>query len=75
MLIDNALNIGVPDVVTSYDILSANVKINTLFCSCIFNTIHGIKPIRENEFEPAPMLDFGQGNDNESSLRIWIKSL
>jgi plastin-1 len=62
-LVDNALIIGVPNVITSYDILAANAKINTLFCSCIFNTNHGIKPISLNENEPAKMIDFGSGNE------------
>lgn len=62
-LVDNALMIGVPNVITSYDILAANAKINTLFCSCIFNTKHGIKPISDNENEPAKMIDFGSGTE------------
>ena len=63
-LVDNALALGVPNVITSYDIISGNSKIMTLFCSCIFNTNHGIKAIVENEYEPASMLDFGSGNED-----------
>jgi len=74
-LVDNALAIGVPNVITPYDILAGNVKINTLFCSCIFNTNHGVKPLRENEYEAASMFDFGSGNEEIQTQRIWINSL
>lgn len=74
-VIENASALGVPNVVTSYSILGGNDRLNTLFCSCIFNTIHGIKPVRIGEFEPAEMLDFSPGTAEEQQFRLWINSM
>lgn len=45
-MVDNAQSIGVPNFITAHDILASNANINTIFCSFIFNTNHGIKPVR-----------------------------
>jgi hypothetical protein len=42
IMINNALTIGVPSVVRPEDIVSGNVKLNTVFVSYIFNTRHGL---------------------------------
>jgi len=46
-MIDQSKNIDVPTVVRQQDICGGNVKTNTLFCSYIFNTKHGLKPLDE----------------------------
>lgn len=56
MMIDNSGAIGVPRVIEPSHITSANVKSNTLFCSYIFNTKHGLKPLA-GEVDPATFED------------------
>lgn len=41
-MIKNATAMGVPEVVRPEDIVSSNVKINTVYVSYIFNTRHGL---------------------------------
>jgi len=57
-MIDNSEAIGVPRVVEPLHITSCNTKVNTLFCSYIFNTKHGLKPLDEScNFDPADLID------------------
>ena len=57
-MIDNSENLGVPRVIEPAHITSSNVKVNTLFCSYIFNTKHGLKPLDEEcNFDMADLLD------------------
>jgi len=42
-MIKNATAMGVPEVVRPEDIVSSNVKINTVYVSYIFNTRHGLQ--------------------------------
>ena len=57
MMIDNSEAIGVPRVIGPSHITSASVKSNTLFCSYIFNTKHGLKPLEKSEVDPATFED------------------
>jgi len=50
-MIDNACKMGVPRVIDSASITTSNVKTNTLFCSYIFNTKHGLKPLDDEVVE------------------------
>jgi hypothetical protein len=76
-MIDNSEAIGVPRVVEPNHIVSCNTKVNTLFCSYIFNTKHGLKPLDEEcNFDPASLLDDDiEGTVEERQFRIWINSL
>lgn len=57
-MIDSATALGVPKGITQpVHIVKSNVKINTLFCSYIFNTKHGLKDVDKSEFDPAGLLD------------------
>jgi hypothetical protein len=64
MAIDNSEAMGVPRVIESSHIVANNVKINTLFCSYIFNTKHGLKPLELEEVDPATFED----DDIEGSI-------
>lgn len=75
-MIDNSSAIKVPRVAAGKDIVSANVKVNTLFCSYIFNTRHGLPPLKGDEFDPAALLDDDiAGTIEERQYRLWINSL
>lgn len=52
-MVSNALALGVPDVVQGSDIVKANIKVNTLFVSYIFNTKHGLEDLTKDEYEAA----------------------
>jgi len=57
-MIDNSEKIGVPRVCEKSHIVKGNTKVNTLFCSYIFNTKHGLKPLDEEcNFDPAGLID------------------
>lgn len=76
-MIDNSEAIGVPRVVEPLHITSCNTKVNTLFCSYIFNTKHGLKPLDEScNFDPADLVDDDiEGTVEERQFRLWINSL
>lgn len=76
-MIDNSENLGVPRVIEPGHIISNNVKVNTLFCSYIFNTKHGLKPLDEEcNFDMADLIDDDiEGTIEERQFRIWINSL
>jgi hypothetical protein len=57
MMINNATSIGVPEVVRPEDIVSGNVKLNTLFVSYIFNTRHGLEELTAEEYDTCKMLN------------------
>ena len=74
-MIDNSEAIGVPRVIEPKHLLSCNTKVNTLFCSYIFNTKHGLPPMGD-DFDPAQFLDDDiEGSLEERQFRIWINSL
>ena len=73
-MIDNAEAIGVPRVIEAKHITSSNVKTNTLFCSYIFNTKHGLPPLVDVDL--AAFLDDDiEGTLEERQFRLWINSL
>jgi len=76
-MIDNSEAMGVPRVIEPQHIISNNTKVNTLFCSYIFNTKHGLKPLDEEcNFDMADLLDDDiEGSLEERQFRIWINSL
>ncbi len=76
MMIAGATKMGVPEVVRPKDIVSGNTKVNTLFCSYIFNTKHGLPDPTKDEFDPASILDDDiEGTIEERQFRLWINSL
>lgn len=76
-MISQSNNLGVPQVARSAQIVKGNTKANTLFCSYIFNTKHGLKPLDEScAYDPASLID----HDVEGTLEIrqftmWINSM
>jgi len=75
-MIANSLAIGTPDVVRPRDIVSGNVKVNTLFVSYIFNTKHGLEELTKEEYDAAAMIDDDvEGSREERAFRLWINSL
>ena len=44
-MIKNAEKLGVPALVRPADVVSGNVKINTVFVASIFNTKHGMEEL------------------------------
>ena len=76
-VIDNASAIGTPRVIGPDSITKSNIKSNTLFCSYIFNTKHGLKPLDDEcNFNMAYLIDDDiEGSLEERQFRIWINSL
>jgi len=76
-MIDNGDALGVPRVIEPAHIVSGNTKVNTLYCSYIFNTKHGLKPLDDEcNFDMADLLDDDiEGTLEERQFRIWINSL
>lgn len=76
-MIDNGDALGVPRVIDPSAVVSGNTKINTLYCSYIFNTKHGLKPLDDEcNFDMADLLDDDiEGSLEERQFRIWINSL
>mmetsp|Transcript_25284 Transcript_25284/g.19039 ORF Transcript_25284/g.19039 Transcript_25284/m.19039 type:complete len:195 (+) Transcript_25284:992-1576(+) len=78
-MIHNSKAIGVPEVVTAHDIVSANVKLNTIFVSSIFNTKHGLEELNQQEQEAYEKVklewDDIEGTMEERAFRFWINSL
>jgi hypothetical protein len=71
-MINSSKAIGVPEVCRAEDIAAGNTKVNTLFCSYIFNTKHGLPDLEKQELP-----DFGEdeGPIEERQFRLWINSL
>jgi plastin-1 len=66
VMIQNANNMGVPEVVRPQDIVSSNVKLNTVYVSFIFNTRHGLEELTAEEYEKCKlMLDDIEGTKEE----------
>lgn len=75
-MISNTLALGVPDIARPRDIVTGNVKVNTLFVANIFNTKHGLEDLTKEEYEAAAMLDDDiEGSREERVFRLWINSL
>jgi plastin-1 len=75
-MIRNASNIKVPEIVRPEDIVSANVKINTVYVSYIFNIRHGLQELTAEEYEAAKLVfDDIEGSKEERQFRFWINSL
>jgi len=75
-MIDNSKALGVPEIASSRDIVSANTKVNTLFVAEIFNTKHGLEPLSKEEYDAAALLDDDiEGSREERAFRLWINSL
>lgn len=75
-MINNALALGVPDIVRPQDICAGNTKVNTLFVSYIFNTKHGLEDLTAEEYEAAGLIDDDiEGSKEERQFRLWINSL
>lgn len=75
-MINNALALGVPDIVRAQDICTGNNKVNTLFVSYIFNTKHGLEDLTAEEYEAAGLIDDDiEGSKEERQFRLWINSL
>lgn len=75
-MINNALALGVPDIVRPRDIVTGNTKVNTLFVSYIFNTKHGLEELTKEEYDAAGLLDDDiEGSKEERIFRFWINSL
>ena len=75
-MIKNAEKLGVPAVVRPSDIISGNVKLNTVYVASIFNTKHGLEELTQEEYESAKLLDDDtEGSKEERTFRLWINSL
>lgn len=78
-MINNSISIGVPPLVRPSDIITGNVKINTLFLSEIFNTNHGLEELNQEEkdaYQAATIInDDIEGSRDERAFRFWINSL
>lgn len=75
-MILNSSAIGVPDVVKGDIFVLANVKVNTLFVSYIFNTKHGLEELTKEEYDAAALIDDDiEGTREERTFRLWINSL
>ena len=74
--IASSLAMGVPYIVRPKDVTTGNVKVNTLFCSYIFNTKHGLEELTAEEYEAAGLVDDDiKGTTEERTFRLWINSL
>ena len=75
-MITNATALGVPNLVTSKDIVKSNVKVNTIFVAEIFNTKHGLEELTKEEYDAAMLVDDDiEGSKEERTFRFWINSL
>lgn len=80
MMIKSAEALGVvPALIRPYDIISGNVKLNTVFVASIFNHKHGLESLNEEEkeaYEAAKLIDDDiEGSREERAFRLWINSL
>lgn len=70
--IDNSFKIGCEDVVGAADIVKGNEKVNVILVAEMFNTKHGLDA---TDWDPAGLLDDGEGSREERAFRFWINSL
>ena len=75
-MIQNAEAIEVPALVRPSDIVTGNVKLNTVYVATVFNTKHGLEELTAEEYEAAKLLeDDIEGSRDERAFRFWINSL
>lgn len=75
-MITNSQALGVPDIVRPNDIVTSNVKVNTIFVANIFNTKHGLEELTKEEYDAAGMVDDDiEGTREERTFRLFINSL
>ena len=76
-VIDNAKKLGAESYITPKDVVSGNIKLNTLFTAAIFNAFPGLDPPTEQElYDAAKLLDDDvEGGREERAFRMWINSL
>ena len=75
-MISNGSALGVPEIVGAREIVSGNVKANTLYVAEIFNTKHGLEELTKEEYDAAAMIDDDiEGSREERAFRLWINSL
>ena len=79
IMIGNAEALGVPPLLSGAELLKANVKINTIFVSYLFNINHGLDELNEEmkeAYDAAALLtDDIEGSRDERAFRFWINSL
>lgn len=67
-MIANGSALGVPEILTPHDLMTNNVKINTLYVAQIFNTRHGLDDLDEE-------IEIIEETQEERQFRLWINSL
>lgn len=76
IVLANAKNLGVDEIISNQDITTGNNKLNMLFTAEIFNHCHGLDPPTQEEFEKAKLLDDDvEGSREERAFRMWMNSL
>jgi hypothetical protein len=70
--IDSSFALGCGDVVGANDICKGNDKVNVILVAEMFNTKHGLDA---TDWDPAGLLDDGEGSREERAYRFWINSL
>ena len=76
-VLENAKKLGAESYITPKDVVSGNIKLNTLFTAAIFNAFPGLDPPTEQElYDAAKLLDDDvEGGREERAFRMWINSL
>lgn len=76
-IIANADDMGVKAFLKPRDISSGNSKLNLAFCAAIFNEIHGLEELDEEELVQliGLMEDDTEGSREERAFRMWINSM
>jgi plastin-1 len=67
---------GVPHILEGKDFCLANIDLNRIFVSLLFNTKHGLEELNEEEIKKATMIDDDvEGAADERAFRLWMNSL
>ena len=78
-VLKSAEKLGIIPFISSSDITTGNLKLNTVFTAEIFNHRHGLPPLDEaetQEFQSAVLVDDDvEGTREERSYRMWMNSL
>jgi plastin-1 len=75
-MIDNSKQMGVPHILDGKDFTLANIDLNRIFVSLLFNTKHGLEELNEEEIKKAQMIDDDiEGAADERAFRLWMNSL
>jgi len=75
-MIDNSKQMGVPHILDGKDFTLANVDLNRIFVSLLFNTKHCLEELNEEEIKKAQMIDDDiEGAADERAFRLWMNSL